>query len=195
MESPLCGTEVLRNPDYSQQVVLRSEPDELSTSAQGIVTTGLVAVVSVLATLVAVLAWAVLSRRGSVEMAPPRAPLPPEGDVRLDAVLGRLETTLREIGEPRDRVREEPRRTRVLGEIAGTIDFDEVLSRVLEAAGALPGVDAALIRVSGEEEPVIATVGMAPEEVDAATSGSVPASGRPPRAIAVSYDYGTAAAH
>ena len=46
-----------------------------------------------------------------------------------------------------ERAEEEGRRSRFLGEIAGSIDMDEVLARTLEAGTRMEGVDAALIRL------------------------------------------------
>src|SRR5213592_2431819 len=49
-------------------------------------------------------------------------------------------------------------------ELAGSIDLDEVLSRTLEAAGALPGVDAALVSISTDDDkPIVATLGLSTE--------------------------------
>ena len=57
----------------------------------------------------------------------------------------------------------------MLGELGGSIDLDEVLTRTLEAAGALPGVDAALITVEGGRggDPVVAALGLSAEEAEA----------------------------
>jgi hypothetical protein len=52
----------------------------------------------------------------------------------------------------------------MLGELAGTIDLDEVLTRTLDAAGAMPGVDAALARLDDGDAPIIATLGLSTEE-------------------------------
>src|SRR2546429_47013 len=64
-----------------------------------------------------------------------------EMNERMDAVVRELTTAV-------ERAEEESRRGRVLGELASSIDLDEVLSRALEAAGAIPGVDAALISMT-----------------------------------------------
>src|SRR5687767_13405947 len=68
----------------------------------------------------------------------------------VDAVTqinDRMEGMVRELSHALERVQEEHRRSRVLGELGGSIDLDEVLTRTLEAAGSLPGVHAALITV------------------------------------------------
>ena len=79
----------------------------------------------------------------------------------------------------------------MLGELAGSIDLDEVLNRVLEAAGAIDGVDAALITVATPPggEPIVATLGLSAEEAERqAVLG--PPDGREARAISMSYEYG-----
>ena len=59
----------------------------------------------------------------------------------------------------------ESARSRHLVEIASTIDLDLVVERVLEATKALPGVDAALLRVDDARGPIAASVGLAPSEL------------------------------
>jgi len=77
----------------------------------------------------------------------------------------RMETMVRELSEALEYAQEEGRRNQMLGELAGTIDLDEVLTRTLDAAGALPGVDAALARLeNGGDTPIIATLGLTTEE-------------------------------
>jgi diguanylate cyclase (GGDEF)-like protein len=81
-------------------------------------------------------------------------------------------------------------RARILGELAGTIDLDEVLARVLEAAGAMRGVDAALVTVASTagEKPIVATVGLSTEEAETqAVAG--PPDGRVTRAVTIAYEY------
>ena len=54
---------------------------------------------------------------------------------------------MRELSEALERAQEEGRRNRFLGELGASIDLDEVLSRTLEAGGAIPGVDAAIVSI------------------------------------------------
>ena len=77
----------------------------------------------------------------------------------------------------------------ILGELAGTIDLDEVLARVLEAAASVRGVDAALVTIAGagDEKPAVATVGLSSEEAEIAVSA--PLDGRAARAVTVAYEY------
>ncbi len=115
-------------------------------------------------------------------------------EVRLTAALpevnARLDTLAGELAGALERAQEEGRRSRVLGELGGSIDLDEVLTRTLEAAGALPSVDSALITIAGGRgDPVVAALGLSIEEAEA-HSISGPPDGRKSRAIALSYAYG-----
>jgi hypothetical protein len=97
----------------------------------------------------------------------------------VDELTARMDAMGRELTEALAKTQEESRRNRVLGELAGTIDLDEVLNRTLDAAGALPGVDAALINVLGpDDEPVTTAVGITPEEAEEYSVGNVPAGRR-----------------
>jgi diguanylate cyclase (GGDEF)-like protein len=101
----------------------------------------------------------------------------------------RMEGMVRELSEALERAQEEARRNRFLGELGSSIDLDEVLSRTLEAGGAIPGVDAALVSIrSGVEKPVVATLGLSMEEAQRqAISG--PPNGHAARAISIVYQY------
>jgi diguanylate cyclase (GGDEF)-like protein len=104
-------------------------------------------------------------------------------NARMDELGGELAAAL-------ERAEEEGRRGRIFSELAGSIDLDEVFSRVLEAAGALDGVDAALVLLpsSGEGKPVVATLGLSVEEAERhAISG--PPDGRFARSITMAYTY------
>jgi diguanylate cyclase (GGDEF)-like protein len=115
-----------------------------------------------------------------------------KGDERVEAVVRTLEKRMdelaHELAEAVERAEEEGRRSRFLGEIAGSIDMDEVLARTLEAGTRLDGVDAALIRLEGNEGvPTVAARGLA---ADGAEAISGPPDGSRARAIGVSYLYG-----
>jgi len=100
----------------------------------------------------------------------------------------RMEGMVRELAESLERAQEEGRRNRYLTELAGSIDLDEVMSRTLEAAGAVPGVDAALVSINGDEKPIVATLGLSTEEAERqAVSG--PPDGHEARAISLTYQY------
>src|SRR5207253_829168 len=76
-------------------------------------------------------------------------------DERVGAVIHTLEKRMDELALELagavERAEEEGRRSRFLGEIAGSIDMDEVLARTLEAGTRMAGVDAALIRLENHE--------------------------------------------
>jgi diguanylate cyclase (GGDEF)-like protein len=113
-------------------------------------------------------------------------------DERVEAVVQILETRMDELAQELagavGRAEEEGSRSRFLGEIAGSIDMDEVLGRTLEAGTRLDGVDAALIRIDarGDEGPTIAVHGLS---ADGAEAIAGPPDGSPARAIEVSYRY------
>ena len=108
----------------------------------------------------------------------------------VDELTSRLDGMLKELQTAVDRTNDDERRGRVLGELGGSIDLDEVLTRVLEAAGAIRGVDAALVLLPGPagEKPIVATVGLSAEEAERqAVAG--PPDGREARSMKISYDY------
>jgi GAF domain-containing protein len=120
---------------------------------------------------------------------------PPAGE--FEALLRessqRTEAMVADLAEALERARAESERSRRLGAIGASIDFDEVLTNTLEAASTLPGVDAAMIVVpqpDREEEPTIAMVGMTAEEA-ARQSATTPATpeAKPARALTVRYRY------
>jgi diguanylate cyclase (GGDEF)-like protein len=103
----------------------------------------------------------------------------------------RMDEMVRQLTETIEHSQLEGQRTRMLGELAGSIDLDEVLARVLEAAGAIEGVDAGLITLSQSGgEPVVATLGLSSEEAER-QAVLAPPDGREARAISMSYEYGT----
>src|SRR5436309_3415736 len=146
-------------------------------------TTVLVAAGAALATLVLVsLVLLVRSRRSSRG-----------GEQQLLEVVSemneRMETMVRELSDSLERAREEGRRNRYLTELAGSIDLDEVLSRTLEAGGAVPGVDAALVSIPSEDgKPIVATLGLSTEEAQRQVITGPPDS-HEARAISLVYQY------
>jgi diguanylate cyclase (GGDEF)-like protein len=110
----------------------------------------------------------------------------------VQALENRMDELSRELAGAVERAEEEGRRSRFLGEIAGSIDLDEVLSRTLEAAGSLPGADAAVATLrSHEGKPIVATLGLSAEEAERQAIAGPP-DGRQARSIAIAYRYGTA---
>jgi diguanylate cyclase (GGDEF)-like protein len=104
--------------------------------------------------------------------------------------LARTEGLHEDLAAALEAAQAEIRRARELGEIGSTIDLDAVLTRTLEAAGALVGVDAALIRLSGPDgsEPLLATLGMTAEEAERQPVSGQPG-GTPARAVRIAYTY------
>jgi diguanylate cyclase (GGDEF)-like protein len=106
----------------------------------------------------------------------------------------RMEGMVSELTEALERAQEEGRRNRMLGELAGTIDLDEVLTRTLDAAGAMPGVDAALARLDDADgngaAPIVATLGLTTEEAQRQAIAGPPG-GAEARSISLVYQYPT----
>jgi diguanylate cyclase (GGDEF)-like protein len=106
----------------------------------------------------------------------------------------RMEGMVSELTEALERAQEEGRRSRMLGELAGTIDLDEVLTRTLDAAGAMPGVDAALARLDDADgngaAPIVATLGLTTEEAQRQAIAGPPG-GAEARSISLVYQYPT----
>src|ERR671910_3768154 len=117
------------------------------------------------------------------------------GDERFAAMLqeltARMDGMANELHAAVDRTHDDNHRTRILGELAGTIDLDEVLSRVLEAAGAMRGVDAALVTIASStgEKPIVATVGLSAEEAETQAVAGPPPDGRAAHSMTLSYEY------
>jgi diguanylate cyclase (GGDEF)-like protein len=145
-------------------------------------TVALAAVSAALVTLLLTLLVQWLLRRGSA----------PED--RMTEVVreleGLMDSMVRELTGVIEQSQREGQRTRMLGELAGSIDLDEVLARVLEAAGSVEGVDAALITITAQPggEPIVATLGLSAEEAER-RAVLAPPDGREARAISMSYEY------
>ncbi len=146
-------------------------------------TIALAAVVAALATLVVTLLFQWVFGRSQ------------RSDERLTEVVRKLESRMddlvRELTGALEQSQIEGKRTRMLGELAGSIDLDEVLTRVLEAAGSIDNVDAALVSLTPQPggQPIVATLGLSAEEAER-QSVTGPPDGREARAISMSYDYG-----
>jgi diguanylate cyclase (GGDEF)-like protein len=152
------------------------------------VTLLLVAASAALATLVVVLAIALIrrARTGSAII---------EGGSANGTALAELNARIEQLSHDLEgavaRTEEERRRNRFLGELAGSIDLDEVLARTLEAAGGIPGADAALVTTTGfDGKPLVATLGLSPEEAERQAIAGPP-DGRAARSIGISYRYGS----
>ncbi len=101
---------------------------------------------------------------------------------KMDELAGGLSEAL-------ERAEQENRRARLFGELGGSIDLEELMDRVLDAAMEIEGIDAAMLVVERPDGgPAIVTRGMtAQESARPPTSGVV---GTLPGTITVSYRYG-----
>ena len=144
-------------------------------------TTILIACGSALAATLLVVAIFLLGRRSGNS-----------AEAKLNAVAAqideRMQAMVRDLSQALERAQEENRRTRVLGELAGTIDLDEVVARTLDATGSLRGVDAVVVSVAGGGEELVSAAGLGVTEPASAISG--PPDGSQPRSISVEYEYG-----
>jgi two-component system cell cycle response regulator len=142
-------------------------------------TTILIACAALAATLLVVTVFLLGRRSGS------------SAEVKLDAVAAqideRMQAMVQGLSEALERAQEETRRSRALGDVSGTIDLDEVVTRTLDAVSTMSGVDAAVVAVGAGDEPLTAAIGLESEPV-----GSIggPPDGSQPRSISVDYDYG-----
>ncbi len=187
---------ICRRSDYSEQRVScagaqrspgegRGQNQRRHAAADAVTHTVLVsAAISAGITLLLLLLAVLLFRR-------PRQPTPERDEQTISRVVeeltARMDTMSRELTVALERTQEESRRSRLLGELAGTIDLDEVLNRTLDAAGALAGVDGALINVIGpDDEPVTTALGITSEEAEGYGLGSVPV-GQKIRSLVVDY--------
>jgi diguanylate cyclase (GGDEF)-like protein len=108
---------------------------------------------------------------------------------RLEATTARFEQMLNDLAKDLEQAQEETRRSRQLAAIGSTIDLDAVLARALEAAAALPLVDASMVVVSQDDDgPTVATFGMSVEEASRQPVAGPPV-GREARAVKISYRY------
>jgi diguanylate cyclase (GGDEF)-like protein len=110
----------------------------------------------------------------------------------LGEIGGRMDVLARDLSGALDRVAEEGKRARTLGELAFSIDLDDVLARTVEAAGELPGVDASIVRTTGPDGGAyVAALGVPLDEAEA-QSVPGPPDGGTVRAVGISYHYGSA---
>jgi diguanylate cyclase (GGDEF)-like protein len=131
-------------------------------------TAALIAVGATAATLAVVLLGSRISKRTQAGTEERTADL-------LRDLEWRMEQMGLELSAALERAREETRRGRFLGDLAGSIDLEEVMRRTLDAAGAIPGADGALINVeNGETGPVTASVGLSAEEIEEHSLGQSP---------------------
>jgi diguanylate cyclase (GGDEF)-like protein len=143
------------------------------------------AVIAVAATLVTLTVAAVAGRvsrrvqRGTEERT---ADLVRELETRMQDMGRELEATL-------EHARQESERGRLVSELAGLIDLDDVLRRTLDAVGSVTGADAALINVHDGDgrAPVTASLGLSADELNEHGLAGSPR-GRRFRSMRITYD-------
>ena len=137
--------------------------------------------VAVLVIVAAVVAT-VLARRSSKRADRRVAELVEILNVRIDELA-------KELAGAREQAEGELRRNRVLSDLGGSIDLDEVLTRTLEAATHATDSDAALVWIGNSAgPPLVATLGLSQEEAERQAIAGPP-NGRRARAIGISYRY------
>jgi diguanylate cyclase (GGDEF)-like protein len=124
-----------------------------------------------------------------------RRPVPTRDDRLVQAVdemRTRMDDLGRDLSDALERAERESKRNRFLSDLGSSIEFEELLDRVLDAALEVPGFDAAMVTLDeAGGQTTMATRGMTPEE--AAHPPSSGAGGAlPPGPITVSYRYGAA---
>jgi diguanylate cyclase (GGDEF)-like protein len=107
----------------------------------------------------------------------------------VDEMRLRMDALATDLSDALARAERESRRNRLFGELGGSIDLEELIDRVLDAAMEIPGFDAALISVEGQSgAPTVMTRGMTVQE--AAKPPTSGAGGNLAGTITVSYRYG-----
>lgn len=125
-----------------------------------------------------------------------RRPAPTARDDRLvqavDEMRTRMDDLGRDLSDALERAERESKRNRFLSDLGSSIEFEELLERILDAALEVPGFDAALVVLEDAGgTSTMATRGMTPEEA-AHPPSSGAAGALPPGPITVSYRYGAA---
>jgi len=147
-----------------------------------VTTTAVIVVVAVLAAA-ALLALVVVRRR-------PATPEPGVDLVRaVDEMRSKMDELADDLSEALERAEKESRRNRLFGELGGSIDLEELMDRVLDAAMEIPGFNAAMMVVEGHGgAPTAVTRGMTPQETARPPTSGV--AGALPGTITVNYRYG-----
>jgi diguanylate cyclase (GGDEF)-like protein len=107
----------------------------------------------------------------------------------VDEMRAKMDELSQDLSQALDRAERESRRNRLFGELGGSIDLEELMDRVLDAAMQIPGFDAAMMVVEGQGgAPTVVTRSMSPEEAAKPPTSGV--SGALPGTMTVSYRYG-----
>ncbi len=103
----------------------------------------------------------------------------------VERVNERLERMEHDLAAALERAERENRRAHVLGELALSLELDEVTARTLEAARLLPGVDAARVSIATGSEDVVADDGLTAEDESEPALAAAP-EGRLPKLVRLS---------
>ena len=107
----------------------------------------------------------------------------------VDEMRSKMDELAGELSGALERAEQESRRNRLFGELGGSIDLEELMDRVLDAAMAIPGIEAAMMVVERQDgAPAVVTRGMSAEESARPPTSGV--AGTLPGTITVSYRYG-----
>ena len=145
-------------------------------------TIGVIALAAALAALVVVLLAGAAGRRERAV-----------ADARITAALVELGTRMDalavDLSVAIERAHEEGMRGRALGELGGTLDLDEALSRTVEAMSVIRGVDAVVVRATTlDGAPLVASSGLPADEAQRQLVTGPP-DGHGARAVALTYVY------
>jgi len=118
------------------------------------------------------------------------SPKPNDELVRaVDEMRVKMDELSQDLSEALDRAERESRRNRLFGELGGSIDLEELMDRVLDAAMQIPGFDAAMMVVESQGgAPTVVTRGMTPQETAKPPTSGV--AGLPSGTMTVTYRYG-----
>jgi len=107
----------------------------------------------------------------------------------VSEMRSKMDELAQDLSEALERSERESRRNRLFGELGGSIDLEELLDRVLDAAMEIPSFDAAMIVVERQDgAPAMTTRGMTPNETARPPTSGV--AGSLAGTITVSYRYG-----
>jgi diguanylate cyclase (GGDEF)-like protein len=110
----------------------------------------------------------------------------------VETLEGRLDELARELGSAVRKAEEEAQRSRFLAQLGTTIDLDDALGSTLEAAAALPKVDAAVVELEpngDDDERLLGSIGLDDDDARAVRVFTGPPDQREARAIELSYLY------
>jgi len=110
----------------------------------------------------------------------------------VETLEARLDELAQELSSAVRKAEEEAQRSRFLGQIAATIDLDDAIGSTLEAAAALPKVDAAVVELhpdGNDDERLLGSIGLDDDDSGAVRIFAGPPDQREARAVELSYLY------